>query len=127
MKPRLFLAPIVALGIGLSACGGSSTGEGGYVQPTGTSVASIEIEAGNLYYSRDKVEAPVGISKIWLKNVESGAHNLVISGVPGFILEVSGEGDQNAKKVELEAGSYDIYCTLPGHRAGGMAGKLIVK
>ncbi|MBJ7282519.1 MAG: hypothetical protein JHD40_05355, partial [Acidimicrobiia bacterium] len=73
------------------------------------------------------VEAPIGISKIWLKNIESGAHNLVISGVPGFILEVNGEGDQNAKKVELEAGSYDIYCTLPGHRAGGMAGKLIVK
>ncbi|AKL73744.1 plastocyanin [Actinobacteria bacterium IMCC26256] len=127
MKLRLFLAPIVALGIGLGACGGSSAGEGGYVQPTGPSTASIEIESGNLFYSPNKVEAPIGISKIWLKNTESGAHNLVISGVPGFILEVNGEGDQNAKKVELKAGSYDFYCTLPGHRAGGMAGKLIVK
>lgn len=127
MKLRSLLTPVAALGIGLSACGGSSTGEGGYAQPTGASLASIEIEAGNLYYSPNKVEAPVGISKIWLKNVESGAHNLVISGVPGFILEVNAEGDQNAKKVDLEAGSYDIYCTLAGHRAGGMAGKLIVK
>ena len=127
MKLRLFLAPIVALGIGLSACGGSSSGEGGYVQPTGPSTASIEVESGNLFFKPTKLEAPAGIVKILLKNAQSGAHNLVITGVPGFILEVNAEGDQDAKKVDLKAGSYDFYCTLPGHRAGGMQGNLIVK
>ena len=33
-----------------------------------------------------------GIVEITLKNIESGIHDLVIQGVPGFQLEVSGDG-----------------------------------
>ncbi|CAB4982597.1 MAG: hypothetical protein F2877_02305 [Actinobacteria bacterium] len=127
MRARLIFSGILAAAMGLSACGGSTGGSGGYVQPTGPSLASIEIDSGNLFFEPTKVEAPVGIVKIWLKNTESGSHNLVISGVPGFILEVNGDGDAQAKKVELKAGSFDFYCTLSGHRAAGMQGKLVVK
>lgn len=128
MRARmLFLTVFTVLAIGVSGCGGSSGGEGGYVQPTGAPVASVEIDAGNLFYAPDRVETSAGIVKILLKNTQSGAHNLVISGTPGFILEVGREGDSNAKKVDLKAGSYEIYCTLPGHRSGGMKGTLVAK
>lgn len=127
MRARLFLFATLASAIGLAGCTGSSGGAGGYVQPTGASIASIEVDSGNLFFEPNRVEAPAGIVKIFLKNTESGSHNLVISGKPGFILEVSGNGDSNAKKVDLKAGSYEIYCTLPGHRAAGMKGTLFVK
>jgi len=127
MKARLIFSGILAAAMGLSACGGSTGGAGGYVQPTGPSLASIEVDSGNLFFQPAKLEAPVGVVKIWLKNTESGSHNLVISGVSGFALEVSGDGDMQAKKVKLKAGSFDYYCTLPGHRAAGMQGKLVVK
>ncbi len=125
MRARLLLLAALASVLAFAGCAGSSAG--GYVQPTGAALASIEIDSGNLFFESNRVEAPAGIVKILLKNTESGSHNLVIAGTPGFILEVSGDGDSNAKKVDLKAGSYEFYCTLPGHRAGGMKGTLIVK
>lgn len=125
MRARLLLLAALASVLAFAGCAGSSAG--GYVQPTGAALASIEIDSGNLFFEPNRVEAPAGIVKILLKNTESGSHNLVIAGTPGFILEVSGDGDSNAKKVDLKAGSYEFYCTLPGHRAGGMKGTLIVK
>jgi plastocyanin len=127
MRARAILLATLVSATAFAACGGSSSGSGGYVQPTGPSLASIEVDAGNLFFKPAKIEAPEGVVKIWLKNIESGSHNLVITGSPGFILEVNGDGDAQAKKVELKAGSFDYYCTLPGHRAGGMQGTLIVK
>ena len=35
---------------------------------------------------------------------------------------------QSAKlTVTLAAGTYTLYCTVPGHRAAGMVAKLVVK
>ena len=47
--------------------------------------------------------------------------------VPGFQLEVSGDGSTDAKKIELEPGKYVFYCDIIGHRAQGMEGTLTVK
>ena len=47
--------------------------------------------------------------------------------MPGFHVEVSGKGAEDSEKVELKAGTYTYYCSLPGHRAAGMEGTLTVR
>ena len=39
--------------------------------------------------------------------------------VPGFQLEVDGDGDTDAKKIDLKPGKYIFYCDIPEHRAAG--------
>ena len=110
----------------LAACGGGSSG-GGYVEPKGPPVKTLRMEAGNLFFKPKTETSPAGIIRIDLVNVQTGVHNLVLEGVPGFHVEVSGKGAEDSEKVELKAGTYTYYCSLPGHRAAGMEGTLTVR
>jgi plastocyanin len=108
-----------------AACGGDDGGDA-YVEPKGPAGVTVKLESGNTYFDPDEVDAPSGIIAIDLTNVESGIHDLVIRDVPGFQVEVSGKGDEVTKKVELEPGEYEFYCTVPGHEEAGMKGTLTV-
>ena len=46
------------------------------------------------------------------------------NGVPGFELQVSGDGATDSKKIQLAKGKHVFYCTIPGHREAGMEGTL---
>src|SRR5207342_2680157 len=125
-RSRLLVA-VGALALILAACGGGSdSGSGSYKEPTGPAVATIKLDSGNTYFKPDNVHAPPGIIAISLKNVETGTHDLVIRGVPGFQVEVSGDGDTVTKKIELAKGKYEFYCSIPGHEEAGMKGTLTV-
>ena len=119
-------AAVVVIGAGLAACGGSSS-SGKYVPPSGKVVDSVTIDAGNLYFKPKNVATKAGNVRITMVNVETGAHTLVIEGIPRFELQVNGEGAKDSNVVALKAGSYAFYCTLPGHRAAGMQGELTVE
>lgn len=58
---------------------------------------------------------------------DSLPHDVAIEGVQGDepIVECPGEGTYTGG-VELDAGEYTYYCSVPGHRAGGMEGTLTV-
>jgi uncharacterized cupredoxin-like copper-binding protein len=43
----------------------------------------------------------------------------------GFKLEVNGE-EVDKKKIDLQPGTFTIYCNVPGHEAAGMIAKLVV-
>jgi uncharacterized cupredoxin-like copper-binding protein len=120
------IAALSALIICLAACGSSGSGSSAYKEPTGPAVKTLNVDSGNTFFKPDTLVAPAGIVKISLKNIESGSHDLVIKGVPGFDLSVSGEGSTDAKKVELKQGKYTFYCTVPGHEEAGMKGTLTV-
>lgn len=118
---------LIAAAIVLAACGGDGSGGGSYVEPKGPAVKTLRIESGNLFFKPKVATSPAGIVGFDLVNVQSGVHNLVLEGVPGFRLEVSGDGDEAKGKVELAAGTYTYYCSLPGHRAAGMEGSITVR
>jgi hypothetical protein len=126
MRSMRVLARFGAVGVmavGLAACGGggsSSSGGGGYKEPAGPPVKTITIESANLFFRPKTLTAPSGIIKVVLKNSESGAHTLVFDGVPGFELQVSGDGSSDAKKVQFSKGKHVFYCTIPGHREAGI-------
>ncbi len=120
------LVAVGALALVLAACGGGGSDNSSYKEPTGPPVATIKLDSGNTFFKPDKVTAPPGIIAIRLTNIETGTHDLVIRNVPGFQVEVSGDGDTATKKVKLAKGKYEFYCTIPGHEEAGMKGTLTV-
>lgn len=44
---------------------------------------------------------------------------LIIEDVDDFKLTVNSNGDVNPGSVDLEPGTYDMYCNVPGHRQAG--------
>ena len=72
--------------------------------------------------------APPGALTLNSKNDASIPHNIAVegSGIDEKGPVVQG-GKVSTVKVTLKAGEYTFYCSVPGHREGGMVGKLTVK
>lgn len=64
-------------------------------------------------------------AELTLVNEGAAFHNLEIEGVDGFILEAQA-GESATGSIELAAGNYVMWCSVPGHREAGMEGSLIV-
>ena len=123
-------AGVAALVMLVASCGGGGGGGGGssYKEPKGASIATISIDAGNFYFKPDAIDADAGINTLELVG-DGGIHTLVFDDgkVPGYQLEVVGDGDTDAKKVDLKPGKYVFYCDIQNHRQQGMEGTLTVK
>jgi mono/diheme cytochrome c family protein len=83
---------------------------------------------GQLAYASTQATAEPGPLKIDSKNDANIPHDIALEG--GGVNE-KGEavqdGGTSTIEVDVQAGEYTYYCTLPGHRDGGMEGKLTVK
>jgi uncharacterized cupredoxin-like copper-binding protein len=56
-------------------------------------------------------------------------HSIAVETANGDLLGETQPGTQNVQKLEipeLAPGEYIFYCTVPGHREGGMEGDLTV-
>jgi plastocyanin len=83
---------------------------------------------GSLAYLFGSAQAAPGSVKIESKNAAQIDHNIAVEGNG---LDEKGPvvkgGAVSAVTVDLKAGEYTFYCSVPGHREGGMVGKLTVK
>jgi plastocyanin len=83
--------------------------------------------SGALVYAFGSAEAPAGALTLESENESSVDHNIAVEG--GGIDErgpVVKNGDVSRLEVDLDAGEYTFYCSVPGHREGGMEGVLTV-
>jgi uncharacterized cupredoxin-like copper-binding protein len=91
----------------------------------------LEIPAdpsGGLAYSFGAAEAPAGALEIDSPNESSVDHNIAVEGSGvSEIGPVVKNGGVSKVNVDVKAGEYTFYCSVPGHRQGGMEGKLTVK
>jgi plastocyanin len=92
---------------------------------------TLKIDAdpgGALAYIFASATAPAGALTITSPNESSVPHNIAIEGNG---LDQKGPVVQNGGvseiKIDLDPGEYTFYCSVPGHREGGMAGKLTVE
>jgi hypothetical protein len=106
-------------------------GGGGYQEPAGEAINTLEVDAlPNLRFGSggqptSEFTAPGGINLIKYIDV-GGTHTLVFEGAfPGFELAVP-TGLAQAKVDLAPDTDYVIYCTIPGHRAAGMEADLKV-
>lgn len=83
---------------------------------------------GQLAYASTKATATPGKLQVIMKNESSSQHDIDIEG-PGVKAEgeVVGQGGTSQVEVDLKPGTYTYFCSVPGHREGGMEGELTVK
>ena len=106
--------------------------DAGGAKPEGTAEAeggklAIPVAVGLTYKFAD-AEAPAGPLTIDSVNEQSTPHNIAVDGggvdEQGEIVQ---DGGTSTVEVDLKAGEYAFYCSVPGHREGGMEGKLTIK
>ena len=127
-RPASLALLAVTFAFVLAACGGGGGGDDeAYVEPKGEARETICIAAKNFSFTPDDITTEPGIVELELVG-EGGIHDLVFDdgAYPGFMVEVQGDGT-DAKKIDLERGTFTFYCNIPGHRAGGMEGTLTVE
>lgn len=97
---------------------GGDAAAGGELTFTGTDAVAWE--------SSEKSTAP-GSTEITVSCGEAVPHGIAIEGVQGGgELAACDPGGSGSATVELEAGEYTFFCTVPGHREQGMEGTLTV-
>ena len=115
-------AVVVLVAMPLAACGGGSSSTGSLAG------ADVTVHAKDtLKFDKSEYTAKAGAIKIGYLNDGSLTHTLLIDGQPGFNkLQVTSHGQSQIGDAQLPAGSYTLYCDVPGHRAAGMQATLVV-
>jgi uncharacterized cupredoxin-like copper-binding protein len=83
---------------------------------------------GGTFYEFADATAPAGALDVRSPNESSVDHNIAIEG--GGVDEVGpvvNNGGVSEIQVDVQAGEYAFYCSVPGHREGGMEGTLTVE
>ncbi|MBI5031954.1 MAG: cupredoxin domain-containing protein [Chloroflexi bacterium] len=139
---RIFVIMLVAgLTLGLVACSGGA--------PSSKSAQQFTIQVNEFSFQPATIEVSVGQPvKLTLQNKGSVEHDWSIQKIPVIDVKEIGQSEhnmggsstkpdlhmsaKNGKSAELEfmptrAGTYQILCTVAGHKEAGMVGTLIVK
>ena len=84
---------------------------------------------GQLKYSTTTLTAKAGKVSITFTNMASLSHNLTVASSSGAQMGAteSFQGGSKTLALNLTAGTYKFFCTVPGHRAAGMEGTLTVQ
>ena len=138
MKKASVLLVALALAVfGLAACGDddddTTTDEATVEETTAADGgATIDLSApadGSLAFDQTELTTEAGTVTVSFDNPASLSHDVVIEDEAG---EEIGATDLIAEStasttVDLQPGTYTYYCSVPGHREGGMEGTLTVK
>jgi uncharacterized cupredoxin-like copper-binding protein len=148
---RLIIPALLTGTVVLSACGSSNdstsstsssapASAGGAYAPkagggTGTSAATghkLKLKAdsdGGYYFEPRKLKSKAGAATLVMNNPSSTGkeHGIAIEGngvdKDGQIVS---PGSTSTVSVKLKPGKYEFYCPVPGHKAKGMEGTLVV-
>jgi plastocyanin len=94
------------------------------VEKNGTLTIAAD-PTGALAFSTDKATAKPGPAKFVMPNKSPIQHNIALKGDGAG--PVVGPGGTSNFTANLKPGTYEFFCEVPGHEAGGMKGTLTVK
>jgi plastocyanin len=127
---------LLALVGALAGCGGGDGDEGaGQTTQAATtggdgSPQTLQLRAdpsGALRFTTDSLQANAGEVTIVMENASSVPHDISLKG--GGVDErgeVVGKGERSEVTATVQPGTYEFYCSVPGHEAAGMKGELTV-
>jgi plastocyanin len=128
-RARVVLAVAVAGAVlAVAGCGEDDGGKAGGSTPAAD--ADLTVEAHDIDFDSDEYTVAPGEQRVAYLQEGALRHTLLVetadgTAVEGFELEVDGS-PSDVGTVELEAGSYTLYCDVPGHREAGMEAELVV-
>ena len=149
-KLTLILAVLALAAVGLAACGGDDDdGNSGSAateappatteEPTGdtdeadgASGSQVQLSAepsGALAYETDSLSGAGTNVQIAFTNDSGTPHDVRVEDADGTDLGGTDTfaGSSETADLELEAGEYTFFCSVPGHRQAGMEGTLSVE
>lgn len=97
-------------------------------KPAVEKAGTLQIDAdptGQLAYVTNKALGTPGDITVKMQNKSGTPHDIVIDG-KGAGKQVT-NGGVSSFKAKFTPGSYQFYCSVPGHKAAGMVGTLTVK
>jgi plastocyanin len=98
-------------------------------EPAVAENGELEIEAtAQLAYVTKEAQAEAGDLTITSPNPSATPHNIALEGNGvDEVGDVVQDGGVSEIQASVESGEYTFYCSVPGHREGGMEGKLTVE
>lgn len=109
MRHMLAIVPAIALGAACTASG------------------RMALVSRGMRFDRAQLRVKAGQSvELDLRNADAYAHAFDIDAL-GVHVPLPGSQSARVTFTPAAAGEYDFYCGAPGHRAAGMAGKLVVE
>jgi len=112
------------LAVALAACGEDDAGAD-LPAVQGPASPKLEVTATEMAYEPDAVAVDAGDVEVVLHNEGSMLHDLRIEDEELVVEAMSGE--TGTGEISLEAGSYQFFCSISGHREAGMEGVLEVR
>jgi uncharacterized cupredoxin-like copper-binding protein len=98
---------------------------------SGSGSTSLKEEAdpgGQLRFTTENLSAKAGVVTISFANTSPLMHNMTIAqGTTVLGATPTFQGASKTLTLKLAPGIYTFYCSVPGHRAAGMEGKLTVR
>ncbi|HWX86964.1 MAG TPA: plastocyanin/azurin family copper-binding protein, partial [Solirubrobacteraceae bacterium] len=98
---------------------------------SGSGTSSLKEEAdpqGQLAYTTKSLSAKAGSVTIRFTNASPLMHNMTVAeGTKVLGATPTFQGATKTLTLKLKPGTYVFYCSVPGHRAAGMEGKLTVQ
>ena len=152
MKKVVALLALALAAVALVACGGDDDEEtttsgttteapseaggaaGGAAKEGGAGGGSVlkiaAVPDTGLEYTTDEATAEAGDLTVEFENPQTLTHDVAIEDENGNQVgktELIADSSTSADIGNVKPGTYTFYCTVPGHREGGMEGTLTVK
>jgi plastocyanin len=124
--------PTTAAATQATASSSASTSTPATAPASASGGSSLSLEAnpeGQLKYNTTSLTAKAGKVSIDFTNMASLSHNVTIASSSGAVVGAtpSFQGASKTLSLNLKAGTYKFYCSVPGHRMAGMEGTLTVQ
>ncbi len=119
---------IVVLALSLGACGGGGeeekeTGGGETTETTAPEGVTLDVSAKEFAYTPPTFTVPADtVVTVNFTNDGTVEHNLKID--EAGLAIVAQPGQTATGTFSLPAGTYKVYCTVPGHEQAGMVGSI---
>lgn len=102
--------------------------ETGTAQAPAAGATEISVVGTEFSFSPDNISVKAGEQiKLTFKNNGRAPHNLILEGLNIRTRTISGGQTDVIEFTAPSSGTYNIFCSVPGHRASGMEGSLNVK
>lgn len=120
MKRLLLTTACAALGLAAVTSGGTAD-----AQPPKGRNFEVRITKG-MKFDPPEIEIAVGDTVSWL-NESGGGHNATPDTAGDFPAQTVANLKFSPRVEFRKAGTFPYHCSVPGHKAAGMVGKIVVK
>lgn len=147
---RLLAVPLAVGALAFAGCGGSSDNSSSNPETNSNTATeqpaesnapangqesakgTIKVAAdpgGQLAYEPDSLDGKAGKVKIDFTNDSPLPHDIVVDSPDGKEVAKTSvfTGGSEQTSFDAKPGAYTFYCSVPGHREGGMEGTLTIK